>query len=129
MVATIVIVVLIGLALAYIATPLRLGALPQDRDDTGPSEASAKKEAALAAIVDIETERRIGKLSAADFDLLRREYEAEALEALKELDSVRVSERGSDALEAEISAVRARLACPACGASRSPGEQCPRCGA
>lgn len=131
MVAVIVIVLLVGFALAYVATPLRrpgaaATATPEEQGDA--IEASAKKDAALSAIVDIETERRIGKLSAADFEELRREYEAAALEALKELDTIRLSERTDDALEAEIAAVRARLECPACGAPRSPGEQCPRCG-
>ena len=131
MVAVIVIVLLVGLALAYVATPLRSPGPrrePAD-DDILEAEAGAKRDAALGALVDIQEEHQIGKLSAADFEVLRRQYEAEALAALEEIDSIRLSDPVDDALEAEIAAVRAELACPECGRARSPGESCPSCGA
>ncbi len=132
MVAVIVVVLLLGLALAYVLTPLRRGGgEPDDPDPRGQAEADAedKKNSALGALVDIEDEREVGKLSTADFEMLRREYEAEALAALHELDDIHFTYRTDEALEAEIAAVRAGLECPSCGGARPPGEPCPRCGA
>jgi hypothetical protein len=123
------------LALAYVAGPLR------DRDEAAGEESevaaelAGRKRAALTAILDMEEERDAGKLSASDFAILRREYEAEAAEALVELDALRSQTTGNDAaLEAEIAAIRARLAaplepCPSCGTPRAPGRACERCGA
>jgi hypothetical protein len=92
--------------------------------------ADVRKMTALSAIVDLEEEREMGKLSDADFERLRAQYEAEALEALKELDSVkRVQVPEEDPLEAEIAAVRKRLQCPNCGALRTSGGNCPQCDA
>ena len=132
MVAVILVVLLLGLALAYVLTPLRrAGGEPARPDRRGQAEADAedKKSSALTALVDIEDEREVGKLSAADFELLRREYEAEAMAALRELDDIHFTLRTDEALEAEIAAVRAGLECPSCGGARPPGEPCPRCGA
>ncbi|MDQ3751769.1 MAG: hypothetical protein M3333_02615 [Actinomycetota bacterium] len=132
MVAVILVVLLLGLALAYILTPLRRAAdEPGSPDPKAAEEADAedKKKGALTALVDIEDEREMGKLSAADFELLRQEYEAEAMAALRELDDIHFTLRTDEALEAEIAAVRAGLECPSCGGARPPGEPCPRCGA
>jgi hypothetical protein len=132
MVAVIVVVLLLGLALAYILTPLaRPGGHPADQDPRreAAEHAEDKKNSALSALIDIEDEREVGKLSAADFELLRREYEAEAMAALHELDEIHFTLRTDEALEAEIAAVRAGLECPSCGGARPPGEPCPRCGA
>jgi hypothetical protein len=130
LVAVIILVLLVGLALAYVLTPLRRGVTdgPQDARAELEAEATAKKDAALGAIVDVEIEHEVGKLSPIDFEALRRDYEAEALAALKELDTIRLSDRSGASLESEIAAARARRSCPACGASRVPGDPCPRCG-
>ncbi len=132
MVAVILVVLLLGLALAYVLTPLRHTPgepVPTDPRMAAEARAEDKKNSALGALVDIEDEREVGKLSAADFELLRREYEAEALAALHELDDIRFTFRTDEALEAEIASVRAGLECPSCGGARPPGEPCPRCGA
>ncbi len=131
MVAVIILVLLVGFALAYVLTPLRRSAAVEPQDDRAEieAEATAKKEAALGGIVDLEIEHQVGKLSPVDFESLRRDYESEALAALKELDTIRLSDRGGASLEAEIAAARARRSCAACGASRTPGDPCPRCGA
>jgi hypothetical protein len=114
-------------ALVYVSRPLLGGG------DDGPSEepllmdeANQRKQAALGAIVDVEEEREIGKLSHEEYESLRSAYEAEAVSAMTELDALRgVPE--DDALEAEIAEMRERMTCPRCGALRSPGEECPRC--
>ena len=120
---------LITVSAAYISMPLLRGA----RNETDSvairlEEAGTRKQAALGALVDIENERLIGKLSPTDFDLLRDEYEAEALAALKELDAIEQGDAIDDELEAEIAAIRARMECPECGGLRVPGEACSKCG-
>lgn len=96
-------------------------------------EANASKRAALMAIVDIENERAVGKMSTPDFDALKSEYEAQALRALRAADALRHSPeqtgRHGDEVELEIAAVRERLRCPNCGAARTPGAPCEQCGA
>lgn len=127
MMATLIVILIALAALAYVVVPLLRG--PPSRpiaEAPYPSlEATRKKRAALGAIVDLEAERDMGKLTDADFDALRREYEAEALEALRLVDAL--GGREDDELEREIAGVRARLECPACGAPRQ-GSVCPRCG-
>jgi hypothetical protein len=123
-----VVALLAGAALAYVALPLgRRG-----RSEGEPSlegELDARKTAALSAIVDLENERLVGKLSDEDFDVLRAQYETEALQALTELDALRAtSEEPEDAaLEAEIAAMRRRLACSRCGGLRSTDGTCAQC--
>jgi hypothetical protein len=104
------VVVLAALAVAiWVVMPLRRGPAPLVDGEPGLEEATAKKTAALVALDDLEAERLSGKLSNRDHELLRREYEAEALAALNELDSL---SRSDDALEAEIADARRRLAKP-----------------
>lgn len=125
MIGIVVVVGLALIALTWIVIPLLAGR----RSDTPPpparEEANARKTAALGALVDIEEELEIGKLSAADFEVLRAEYERDALQALKDLDAL----EGRDPLEDEIAAMRRSLTCPNCGALRRPGEACGKCDA
>jgi len=124
-----IIALLAVLALAYVTGPLRRpGAI---EDDIAPPEAETRKLTALTAILDLESERDVGKLSEADFVELRSTYESEALAALAELDAT--DDLGTeDPLEREIAAMRARLSaerCPQCGTHRPVGTTCTRCGA
>src|ERR671910_2282087 len=115
----VLILLFITVAGIYISIPLVRGARPEaDSVSIRLEEAGARKEAALGALVDIENERLIGKLSTTDFELLREEYEVEALAALKELDAIEEGDADNDELEAEIAAMRARMACPECGGLR-----------
>jgi hypothetical protein len=128
-----VVAILALIALVWILDPLRRGRA--EDVDTAPDhlqDAVAQKEIALTAMVDIENERDLGKLSDADFEILRAEYEREALIALRALEG---ANNGADAeLEAEIAAMRARLGstsripCPDCGTPRTLGGPCPSCG-
>jgi hypothetical protein len=116
-------------ALAYVAVPLRRG--PR-RAFPGASDAveriGERKAAALTAIIDLEEERDVGKLSEPDFELLREQYEREALRALQELDAIQATELSDEELEAEIAAARARMVCPSCGRVSPTGGRCSRCG-
>jgi hypothetical protein len=115
-------------ALAYVAAPLRRPETPHDDADT--SELEEQKLRALRGILDLEDERDIGKLSEEDFVELRRVYEAEALDALHQIDAG--AETPSDPLEEEIARVRREISsprCANCGAPRrSATGPCPRCG-
>ena len=116
-------------AVAYVLAPVTRGPRTGLVDtDSLEAEAEAKKKAAFEAIVDIETERDTGKLSEGDYTELRRDYELDALEAMRAADAAR-SPGNDDELEKEIGEIRARLACPSCGSLRGPGGSCPRCDA
>lgn len=92
--------------------------------------AREEKTAALTAIIDLEEEAQVGKLTMSELEVLRAEYEREALDALQRMDALTTPATAElDPLEAEIEAMRRRLACPSCGAMREPGATCSRCGA
>jgi hypothetical protein len=80
--------VLIGLVL-YVAWPLL-----KDKPESAPSEESElekaldQKEQALSDLKDIEMDFRMGKLSAEDYQRLRQEFEARAIQALERVDSL-----------------------------------------
>ncbi|MDQ4095757.1 MAG: hypothetical protein M3174_06120 [Actinomycetota bacterium] len=125
-----VVVTLVALfALTYVTGPLRRGRAPIRERSDEIVEADAEKRIKLGALIDLEEERFAGKLSQEDFDRLRRQYEAEAVEALNRLDSLQRTPIEDEVLESEIARVKARLKCPSCGAARSPGAPCPQCGA
>jgi hypothetical protein len=117
-------------ALVYVSGPIR-HPRPALDDDLQTSDAEDRKVAALTAILDLETERDVGKLSETDFAELRTDYERDALAALAELDAAdEVSD--TDPLEREIAALRRSLSaerCSNCGAVRPGGTTCSRCGA
>ena len=129
MIAVVLIALLAAAALAYVAVPLLQGprreaALPSSTS----TEARAAKTAALAAIVELEEERQMGKISKPDFERLKETYEAEAVAALKKVDTL-ASPLQPDAMEAEIAAAKKRLECPTCGAPRMAGDRCAGCSA
>lgn len=129
MTGSIIVALLVLGALVYITRPLARKARSTDAPRPALEEANARKQTALAAIVELEEEREMGKLGESDFESLRAQYEAEALEALKELDTVEQVPELDDPLEAEIAAVRKQLQCPNCGSLRTSGGKCPQCDA
>lgn len=129
MIPGLIIALLAVLALVYVTGPVRKPDAIEE--DAAPPEAETTKIAALTAILDLESERDVGKLSETDLVELRTTYEREALAALAELDAAQ--DLGvEDPLEREIAAMRERLSaerCPRCGAHRQVGTTCTRCGA
>jgi tRNA(Ile2) C34 agmatinyltransferase TiaS len=125
------IVVVIALAAAaFVAAPLRRG-VPVTGGDARLEDLYARKRSALEALIDIESEHAVGKLSDADYEGSKATHESEALAILDEIDAYGDTS-SRDELEGEIQAVRARLergTCPRCGAARPPGSRCRRCGA
>jgi hypothetical protein len=117
-------------ALVYVIAPVRRGRRPTPADAPG-ADLETRIRAALAAIVDLENEVAVGKLTEPDFAALAGRYESEALAALRALDAARArppEAAADDRLEREIAAVRARLACPSCGGPRRADGPCARCG-
>ncbi|MGH2788576.1 MAG: hypothetical protein ACRDJV_11840 [Actinomycetota bacterium] len=131
MIPALIVAALAAAVLVWVMAPLRRG----PRRDGLPeserlAEATAQKDAALDALVDIEREREVGKLSEEDFEELRAQYEIEALAALRSLDTT-LTEEVDNELEAEIAAMKERLGgrpCPQCGTHRVRGRPCPTCG-
>ncbi len=130
MIGVAIVVALVGVALAYVVQPLLKGPLRETVDTPRVvQQAEERKRAAILAILDLEEENQVGKLSDADLATLRAEYETAALQALRELEELGVVARSeSDDVEAEIERVKAQLLCPRCGAIRKPSEACPACG-
>lgn len=130
MILVVVVALLACVALAYVALPLGSRRAPREEPPAREGELDALKTSALSAIVDLEADRSVGKLSDEDFDVLRAQYEAEALRALVELDALHAESelpRDDRALEEEIAAMRLRLECPRCGGLRSTEGTCPQC--
>jgi hypothetical protein len=115
--------------LLWVLLPLRQGHADIPSEPSRElDEALAEKRAALTAIVDIENERAVGKMSPHDFDVLKAEYESQAIAALRAADSLRDAGHSDEDVELEIAALKERLRCPHCGAARIPGEACGQCG-
>ena len=123
----IAVVVLLALAaVAYVVTPILRGPRREAMPDDGTSDVRARKDAALAAILDLEADHEMGKISTDDLESLRRDPEDQALRAIRALR--RGPGPADDQLEREIAAVRRRLKCPRCGAMRGERAECPSCG-
>lgn len=131
MILVLVVALLASAALAYVVLPLGQRRPAPDELPALEAELQGRKRSALEAIVDLEADRSVGKLSHEDFATLRAQYEADALSALTELDDLggRASTPRADdlALEEEVAAMRLRLECPSCGAMRAADGTCPRC--
>jgi hypothetical protein len=97
-------------ALFFVLAPLRRSARTSAPEPSFViDEAEGRKRAALTAIVDLETERDAGKLADDEFRVLRSEYEAEAVQALHELDALGATGSEDDVIEAEIARIREQL--------------------
>lgn len=126
--AVFVVGILVALAIVYLTAPLRRPAIvPESLAKEDPLD--ERKRMALAAIVDIEDERALGKLSDDDFTALRAGYEREAVAALRAIDTATdAAVHEDDDLESEIAALRESMTCRNCGALMS-GDRCARCDA
>ena len=133
MIATLVVVLLGAAGALYVASALRPGPVLLAGHDVRAAALARRRDSALAAIVDLENERALGKLAPEDFEALALVYEREALGALRDLDRLAGAraDPGDDPIEREVAAAKARLRCPSCGSARPSGASrtCPHCGA
>jgi hypothetical protein len=112
----------------------------------------AQRDGVYATLRDLEQDKELGKLDAADYDALREKYMVRAAEILHELDMLRGegdAQSASAEIEAEVTALRKRapslktpqpvpvpapvrssdLFCTNCGRQYKPGDKfCARCG-
>ena len=123
----VLVALLAAAAVAYVVRPMRAEEVAVPEPDAQLEEATAKKQGALLAILDVEEEHEAGKLTEADYRELRLRYELEAVAALRDLDAIDASDPTDAELEEEIARLRAALTCPACGALRATGTRCPSC--
>jgi hypothetical protein len=80
--------VLAALVALVVAGPLRRPGELERREEARRAELEAAKEAKYREIRDAELDHRMGKLSEADYRAVDRELRAEAIEILRELDSL-----------------------------------------
>jgi hypothetical protein len=113
--------------------------------DQEVSELLARKDAALLAISELESDFEMGNLSESDYRELRTKYDEQAMALLKAVDKIRgerafeTASRLDEQIEAQVSRLRGvhhgswergREVCPSCSASLPSGALfCPRCGA
>lgn len=130
MIETVFVAALTLLALMFVTVPIRAGRMDMDDRTDAVAEADADKRSKLTALLELEEDRFSGRLSDSDFAHLQQQYESEAVEALKKLDSLTDAPRqADDEIEAEIARVKSTLRCPECGTPRRSTERCPECGA
>ncbi len=130
MIGVLVVALLTFAALLYVVGPLRRQTSDDEPVDISTLEqAQERKTTALNAIIDLEEEAQVGKLTDRELEILRRGYEREALAALHQLDNLGAVTSERDPLEEEIAAMRKQLACPSCGALRGSAGTCSRCNA
>jgi hypothetical protein len=84
------VIVVLALAVAFVAAPLRRGAARAEESSTAGRRADleAAKEAKYREIRDAELDYRTGKLSEADWRALDRELRGQAIELLRRIDQL-----------------------------------------
>ena len=101
--------------LAYVIAPLRsTGDKRIPEKDGAREDAEADKRVALVSLLELEQDRDSGKLTESDYDSLKKDYEGEALAALRRLDDVddAPAADADDDLDSEIARIKAQLKCP-----------------
>ncbi len=133
MLITLLGLVLVAASAMYIAWPLLA---PSEAEEVAGEHSEAialerEKEAALAAIAEVDFDHRVGKISDADHAALRADLEARALRALAASDEA-AKEPALRALAGDATAPAARTGggfCPACGHRfQREARFCTRCG-
>ena len=81
-------ILLVLVVAAVVTRPLLRAGEPAPRDSARREELEAAKEAKYREIRDAELDHRMGKLSEEDWRRVDRELRAEAIEILRELDSL-----------------------------------------
>jgi hypothetical protein len=128
---------IIGTAIALLAVAFVLVPLFREDADTdfpaqpaGSAERRPDDEDAVGALREIEFDRATGKLSDADYAVLKTRYTADALDAMRAADSEAVLTDPSDLAEEAILRYRTRaVGCAVCGPRPEPDAvYCSTCG-
>jgi hypothetical protein len=129
----------IACVVAWIARPLLQGGVREPTSSSAAVALLAQREAAIAVLRDLESDRADGRIAADDYERLRAEVVGEGTAALAALDRLAIARDRDGArrlaqIEAEVARrVAARVAprgpCPACGHLPTPDDRfCGRCG-
>jgi RNA polymerase subunit RPABC4/transcription elongation factor Spt4 len=148
----VILVLLTILALGAVAYPLWAGGEEQKWEESPPDQALedllVQKEAAYAAIKDLDFDYQMGKLSAGDYAEMKDRYKGKAISVLKQLDELTPEATASavdsgmepaEQIEAEVRALRQEKGvalaeppsrpCRVCGLACQPDDNfCPACG-
>ncbi len=145
MVTVLIAAVVIG-AIAFVAYPLFKHSDELDVAFVGVIDPVwehlvTQRDAMYSAIKDLELDHTMGKLSDADYRILRAKYEAKAVAILQELDNLNAAAQASgrvpaidDTIEREVAMLRRVPAngthkCPRCSTPHQPGDVfCAKCG-
>jgi hypothetical protein len=87
-----IVLAVLTVVVLIVSAPLRSARRPRTGESTELAALEAAREAKYREIRDAELDHRTGKLSDADHQSTDRALRAEAMEILRELDSVRSSE-------------------------------------
>ena len=90
----------------FVVLPLFRSPEPSDDSQTAQGEARSRRNVALDAILELEDDMSMGKLTQDDFIELKARYEADAVRASREELLTQAEE---DALEAEIELAKRQL--------------------
>lgn len=123
----------------FIAQPIlqarsQRGRLHSNSSDHRLQELEEQKASVYSAIKDIEFDYRMGKLSKEDFEALRQQYKAEAVELLKKIDRIRSEKAGSQRIFSRKKAgadatAGATQYCWMCGTAVTQSDRfCANCG-
>jgi len=89
-VEVLLVIVVLTLAVVFVAAPLRRGAAEEEvaADQSRRADLEAAKEAKYREIRDAELDYRTGKLSEADWRALDRELRRQAIDLLRQIDQL-----------------------------------------
>jgi cytochrome c-type biogenesis protein CcmI len=132
------ILIVTGVAL-YVAAPLasETSTIRAPRGgNTAFTELEHGRALTMQALAELEFDREMGKLSAADYDLLRRNLEERALSIMEQIEQQREQQQAPAARTARAVAAaaperrsRSIRFCPQCGAAVGSGHKfCATCG-
>lgn len=120
----IVIALLVVLVLAFIAYPLFGTPARESRTAANAAEPAldgllAQRDSAYDAIRDLDLDHQMGKLSRADYELLRDKYKARAAAILQQIDQIAGTADAEARIEEEVARLRThRAQTPGDGAAR-----------
>ncbi len=126
----IVSLLLVAAALVFVGWPLFAARVGGDGDDESETRSPLERQKleAYAAIKEAEFDRRMGKLSDADFAALEQRYRQQALAAISALERARLRPKPARAPRAGKRSGRFAY-CPACGQPlAASGNFCGHCG-
>ena len=138
--AILVIAVVAAAAIAAVAWPYfapvsDVDSMPRREVDPVVERLAVQRDAAYAAIKDLEFDHAMGKLSNSDYGVMRARYETKAFAILQDLDHLKAPStlssevEGADDIEREIQQLRRGLHCPKCNSPISGSDAfCAKCG-